>query len=54
MFAVLERYINSLLHFCKVFAILATKQLTEGTILFKMSIFAGLSEKVTYMTPCKT
>ena len=32
MFAVLERYINFLLHSCIVFAIVATKQFIEGTI----------------------
>ena len=53
MFAVLERYINFLLYSCKRLAIVATETFTEGTIWLKMSIFAGFSENVTYMTPCK-
>ena len=44
---------NFLLHSCKVLAIVATKKFTVGTISLKMSIFAGFSENVTYITPCK-
>ena len=32
MAAVLEKYINVLLYFCKCLAIVATKKFTEGTI----------------------
>ena len=45
---------NFSLHSYKVLAIMATKKFIEGTILLRVSIFAGFSENVTYMTQCKT